>query len=111
MFTLTVSLGTATSSSVSIVGNSSGVPVLAGPLVGAGTLTYLVNGPLPAVGYFVNTTTPTGGTVNVSIACADAPPTSVPVGSPLSMALGALALIGFGAFRLRRRYSDERAVS
>lgn len=45
---ITVELGTATSSSVAIVGNSTGTPVLAGPLTGAGTLSYTVNGPLPA---------------------------------------------------------------
>jgi len=105
--TLTVTLGTATSSSVSIVGNSTGTPVLAGPLVGAGSISYVATNALPAgsigIGYFVNSTTPAQSTVNVAMACADGPPPVVPVWAPVTGVLAALALFGLGAARLRRR--------
>lgn len=105
--TLTVTMGTATSSSVSIVGNSTGTPVLAGPLVGAGSISYKVTGPLPSgsigIGYFANSTTPTNGTVNVTITCGDAPSAPIPVWSPVAMGAAALGLLSFGLLRLRRR--------
>ena len=105
--TLTVTLGTATTSNVTIVGNSTGTPVLAGPLIGAGTISYDVPAVLPAgsigIGYFVNSTTPTQSTVNVTIACADGPSRAVPVWAPLTGVIAALGLLGFGVARLRRR--------
>ncbi len=103
---ISVTMGTATSSSVSIVGNSTGTPVLAGPLTGPGTLSYTVNGPLPAgsigIGFYVNSTTPQGGTVTVAISCADAP-SIVPAWGPLGAGLVTFAAAMIGALTLRRR--------
>lgn len=103
---ISVTMGTATSSSVSIVGNSTGTPVLAGPLTGPGTLSYTVTGPLPAgsigIGYYVNSTTPTGGTVTVAISCADAP-SMVPAWGPLGAGMVTFAAALMGVLTLRRR--------
>lgn len=105
---LTVALGTATTSNVTIVGNGNGTPVLAGPLVGAGTISYNVTGALPSgsvgIGFFVNSTAPANGTVNVTISCKDAPVAPVPVWSSISMMTVTMGLLGFGLLRLRRRY-------
>lgn len=91
---------------MAIVGNSTGTPVLAGPLTGAGTLSYTVNGPLPAgsigIGYYVTSTTPQDGTVTVAISCADAPKI-VPAWGPLGAGLATVAAAMIGALALRRR--------
>ena len=104
VITLTVGLGTATSSSVTIVGDSDGDPFLAGPLIGPGSISYTVTGPLPAgavgIGYYVNSTTPQNGTVNVQIACQDTPRV-VPTWSPFAAGI-TITLLGLAGWRRRR---------
>ena len=101
--TLTVALITATTSSVGIVGSPAGTPVLAGPLIGAGSISYDVTGPLPAgaggIGFFVNSVSPSDTTITVSMSCTE----GVPVWPPVMFALAAVTMLGAGVLSLRRR--------
>jgi hypothetical protein len=72
--TITVTFGTATAATFSIVGSGLGTPVLAGPSNAPGKLSYTVTGALPpgslGIGFFIHSA---NGTVNVTATCGDAP--------------------------------------
>lgn len=101
--TLTVSLNTATDSSVSLVGSASGTPVLAGPVIGAGSVSYDVTNPLPAgsngIGFFVNSVTPPSSLVNVTLTCTE----GVPVWPPIVFFVAASGVLAIAVMMLRRR--------
>ena len=101
--TLTVSMNTATTSSVSIVGSASGTPVLAGPLIGAGSISYDVTNPLPplsnGIGFFVNSVTPPSSFINITMTCTN----SIPVWPPVVFLLAIASVLGLATLMLRRR--------
>lgn len=101
--TITATLGTATAATFRIVGNSTGIPGLAGPAAVPATLTYTVTGGLPAgsigIGYYIDTA---NGTVNITASCVNVP-IQVPTTSNWVLAAMALLLAGSTALYLRRR--------
>ncbi len=105
--TITISgaLGTATAASFHIAGNSTGIPILAGPANAPVTLTYTVPGSgLPpgsiGVGWYVDST---NGTLVITASCVNVPPAPVPTMSSWGLAVLALMLAGSTLLYLRRR--------